>query len=258
MSEIFLLQGNQRAVVALASALQPPHRVSVFESFSQLEHRLLSRMPNACVLDAFHFSSPEPLTSLRRIRLRHPALALVVASEFGGREMDLYFLGRLKVDGVIRLEDRPSSRDILNVMDRAMAASLATSVIEGVGAGLPPLGKAAIRWTIEHAETGPQVSELAAAMAMRPRLLLREMTDLNLMSPRAFLLWGRLIRASQLLERPHETVESVAFYLGYATGGALGKALKRHVGCSPTDLLRLGGLATTLDIFRRKALRPIG
>jgi AraC-like DNA-binding protein len=172
--------------------------------------------------------------------------------------MDLYHLGRLSVDGVIRMEDNPSSRGILAVVDGAIAASLATMVVLGAARDLPPLAHEAIRWAIEHAETGPQVSELAAALAMSPRAFLREMKALNLAPPRALLLWGRLIRASHLLERSSETVESVAFYLGYATGGALGKALKRHVGCSPTDLLQRGGLAWTLDVFRRQGLRTRG
>jgi AraC-like DNA-binding protein len=77
----------------------------------------------------------------------------------------------------------------------------------------------------------------------------------NLLPPRDLLVWGRLIRASHLLEQPNRTVESVAYQLGYATGGALRKALKRHVGCSPSTLLRRGGLAWTLEVFQRDGLR---
>jgi AraC-like DNA-binding protein len=171
--------------------------------------------------------------------------------------MDLYHLGRLNVDGVIRMESQPSSRDILTVVDGAIAASLATLVILQAARDLPPMVQEAIRWAIEHAEDRPQVSELAAALALSPRVLSRETRALSLASPRALLLWGRLIRASHLLERPSETVESVAFHLGYATGGALGKALKRHVGSSPTNLLERGGLSWTLKVFRRQGLHPV-
>ena len=81
---------------------------------------------------------------------------------------------------------------------------------------------------------------------------------MDLAPPRSLLLWGRLIRASHLLESSSQTVESVAFHLGYATGGTLSKALKRHVGCSPTELLRRGGLAWTLEVFRKKGFRKEG
>ena len=255
MDDIFLLQSDQRAITALMGALDPPHRTRLLGSLAELELRLQGPQPKACILSFSDSPSSSSLNSLRRLRSRHPTVALVVASDFRGREMELYHLGRLSVDGVIRMEAEPSPRDILAVVDGAIARSLSTLVILKAAPDLPPLAQEAIRWTIEHAEARPQVSELAAALAMTPRVLLREMTGMNLVSPRSLLLWGRLIWASYLLERPSETVESVAFHLGYATGGALGKALKRHVGCSPTHLLERGGLAWTLDIFQRTGFR---
>ena len=182
-------------------------------------------------------------------------MALIVASDFSGREMDLYQLGRLNVDGVLRLENRNSVRDILTTVDRAIATALAGRVVTATVAELPPLAQDAVRWTIENADTQPQVSELAAALAMSPRVLLRELRVLGLSPPRTLLLWGRLIRASHLLDRPSATVEAVAYHLGYSTGGALGKALKRHVGCSPTLLRKKGGLEWTLKVFQRRGLR---
>jgi AraC-like DNA-binding protein len=183
-------------------------------------------------------------------------MALVVASDFSGREMELYHLGRLGIDGVIRTEAGLSGRDVLTVVDRALSAAVASRVLSAVGDDLPPLIQETIRWAIEHAETRPQVSELAAAVAMSSRVLRRELRAFDQMRPRDLLLWGRLIRASYLLERPSETVESVAFRLGYATGGALGKALKHHFGCSPTDLIGRGGLAWAMKALHQRGLRP--
>jgi len=221
----------------------------------ELERLLRKTKPQVCVLDAFDSRPPIPLAALRRLRQKHPAVALVVASDFTGREIELYHLGRMSVDGVIRMEEAPHPRDVRIVLDGAIATSLAQMVVHGVARDFPPLGQVAIRWTIEHAEARTQVSQLAAALGLSPRAFHREIKALELAPPRDLLLWGRLIRASHLLERSHETVESVAFHLGYATGGTLSKALKRHVGCSPTELLRRGGLAWTLEIFGRKGPR---
>ena len=225
------------------------------ETFPELEALLQDTEAQGCILDIFDSASSITLTSLRRLRRRHPTLALIIASDFSGKEMDLYHLGRLSVDGVIRIEDQASSRDILSVVNNALAASLATLVVRNTAPDLAPIAQDAIRWVIEHAESRPRVSELSSALAMSPRAFLREMKTLDLVSPRTLLLWGRLIRASNLLERSSETVESVAFHLGYSTGGALGKALKRHVGCSPTELLERGGLTWTLEVFLRRGLR---
>jgi len=235
----------------LVGALDPPYRVGSVEGIEDLETRLQVSEPQACILDIFDPPPPIPLNSLASLRRKHPTVALVIAADFSGREMDLYHLGRLSVDGVIRMENRPHPRDVLAVVEGAIAASLATRVLQKGNVDLPLLGQEAIRWAIEHAEHTPQVSDLAAAMATNTRSFMREMKAVGLGSPRDLLLWGRLIRASHLLERSDETVESVAFRMGYSSGGALGKALKRHVGCSPTELLDRGGVAWTLGVFGR-------
>jgi AraC-like DNA-binding protein len=215
--------------------------------------RYLTRAkPQACILDVF---DPRPGVSfdlLRRLRFDHPNVALVVAADFTGREMELYNLGRLGIDGVIRLEKALRPREILAVVNRAINASLANRFILDAAADLPPLAQEAFRWAIEHADSRPQVSELANALSLSPGALARELRASRLGSPRTLLLWGRLIQASNLLERPGETVESVAFHLGYSTGGALGRALKRHTGCSPSGLLERGGFTWVMDAFKEQ------
>ncbi|MBT8398006.1 MAG: helix-turn-helix transcriptional regulator [Gemmatimonadetes bacterium] len=251
MDDILVLPSDQRAAAALNGALEPPYRVGSVAGIEDLVASIKMREPQACILDIFDPPPPIPLSSLGSLKRNHPNVALVIASDFSEREMDLYHLGRLSVDGVIRMENRPNARDVLAVVDRAIAASLATRVIRESAVRISPLGQEAIRWAIEHAEHTPQASDLAAAMAMSPRSFMREMKAVGLGSPRALLLWGRLIRASHLLERSAETVESVAFKLGYSSGGALGKALKRHVGCSPTELLDQGGVMRTMEVLGR-------
>lgn len=255
MAEILLLQADQRAYAILSGALAARYQCRQIHHFSEVEALIPQAGPRGCVLDVFDSSAPIYLSALRHFRRKHPSVALVAASDFSGREMELYHLGRGGMGGVIRLEEAPTAREILLVLDRALASSLAEMVVRSVARDLPPLGQEAIRWAIERAEARPQVSNLAAALALSPRAFHRELRALDLAPPRSLLLWGRLIQATHLLDRPHETVENVAFRLGYATGGALRKALKRHVGCSHTTLLKRGGLACTLEVFQRKALR---
>lgn len=254
MDTILLLQGDKRIKASLFGALDPFFPMRPVQDFSALESLLDTVVPLACVLDIFDSPNFVTLAALRRVRRKHPTVPLIIASDFTGREIDLYHLGRLRVDGVIQVEDRPSARDVLAIVNDAVTTSLATKVVLETDRRLPSMAKDAIRWAVEHAENRPQVSEFAEALAMSPRVFGREMKALGLTTPRALLLWGRLIRASHRLERPSETVESVAFNLGYATGGALGKALKRHVGCSPTALLKKGGLTWTLKVFKNRGL----
>ncbi len=147
MDDILLLQSDQRAAAALIGALDPPHRVRAVADFKELEVLLRSVTPQACILDLFDPPPSIPFPTLSRLRRKHPTVALIIASDFDGREMDLYHLGRLSVDGVIRMDAGPSARDILAVVDKAIAAALATLVVLGVrrrnptpGAGSHSLG----------------------------------------------------------------------------------------------------------------------
>jgi AraC-like DNA-binding protein len=258
LDDIFILPSDHRAAAALRQALDPPHRVRTLDEFSELQKSLRAASPQACILDVFDPRPGVSLDHLRRLRHEHPTVALVVAADFSGREMELYSLGRIGIDGIIRLEETLPSREILTVVNRAITASLANRVILGTATDLPPLAQGAIRWAIEHADSKPRVSELAAALSVSHRTLVREVRSWRLESPRTLLIWGRLIRGAHLLERPGETVESAAFHLGYSTGGAFGKALKRHTGCSPSELLERGGLAWALEVFQRQAIGATG
>lgn len=258
MADILFLQADQRAHATLSRALQGRYRCRQIQHFSDIEALVSQAGPRGCVLDVFHPTSPVPLSTLRNFRRRHPSVALIAAADFTKREMDLYHLGKGGVGGIIRLEESPPAREIQRVVDRALASSLAEVVILTVARDLPPLAQESIRWTIERAEARPRVEDLAAGLGLSPGAFRRELRALDLAPPRSLLLWGRLIQATYLLERPDETVENVAFRLGYATGGALRKALKRHVRCSPTTLLKRGGLAWTLEAFQKDGLQGPG
>jgi AraC-like DNA-binding protein len=256
--QILVLPSGPRASANLTHALSPPFRIQTAADLDELWARLEEDLPEACILDLLGLPLSSTFDSLETLRYRFPFLALIIATDFSGREMDLYRLGRLNVDGVLRMESGPSDRTIRGAVEGATATSLRRRVLEELRDDLPAAGRTALGWAIEHAESAPQVSALAAVFATGEATLARRFRRLGLGSPRSLLVWGRLIRGSQLLARRSETVESVAFRLGYSTGGALGKAMRRHVGCSPTDLVRQGGLTRALKAFRESGPRPSG
>jgi AraC-like DNA-binding protein len=255
MSHLLLLQPDPRAGAALSAALDEEYGLRRVETWEELLREMGRSLPLGCVVDLCPRAFPSPETQLRMLRRTYPGVTIIVQSEFAGRELDLYRLGRLDVDGVIRMDGSMSPLRVRRVVASALAARLGKMVVESSATNLPPLARGCIRWAVEHAGSAPQVSDLAAAMALSPRALLRELKAMDLPTPRKLLLWCRLIHAAHLLERPGMTVECAAFRLGYSTGGALRKALKRHMGSSPTSLRNRGGLAWALEVFRRRALR---
>jgi AraC-like DNA-binding protein len=189
------------------------------------------------------------MSELRRLRGRFPEVAIVIYADFHGRELDLYDLGRMGVDGVILSREEDSHRRIRGAVDRALSTSLAKRVTAKLEHAVPGLGLRCIEWSVERAGECPQVSDLARQIRTSPRALTRELRGMGLPSPRHLLLWGRLLQAARMLDAIGTTVEDVAFQLGYATGASLGRALKEQTGFSPTELQEAGGLDAVLDTF---------
>jgi len=254
--ELLLLLSDPRARAALIDALSPPHGIRTLHDPLELFGISRENSPIACIFDMFESGQAFPPPWLRAAREHHPYLAFLTASDSSGRDMDMYGLGKTGVDGVIRWDANPSQRDIVVTLDLAVCAALARGVLAEFQDVLPFRAHRALGWSIEHALESPQVSDLASALTLSPSRLARELKKAGTVPPRRLLVWGRLIVASHLLGHPDETVESVAFRLGYSTGGSLGKAVKENLGCSPTELLRRGGLAWVSKVLREAITPP--
>lgn len=251
MSALALYQPDARAEARLRDALSQEYRLVECESWEHLWGVARSERIDGCVLDPYSDGEEPGRVRLRRFRRRFPDLVIVVFAEFQGRELDLYHLGRLGVDGVILSREERSHRRIRNAVGLALSASLASRIGERLDGTVPPLGVRCVEWAVKHAVECPQVRDLAAEVRMSPRALARELRSLGLPSPRQLLLWGRLVQATRMLDDPETTVEDAAFALGYATGASLGRAIKEQTGLSPTELSRAGGADSVVDAFVR-------
>ncbi|MGW8264853.1 MAG: hypothetical protein ACWGSQ_00700, partial [Longimicrobiales bacterium] len=149
MAEILILNANSRAAAILVGALESRYTCGRISALGEMEALLPRGGPRGCILGLFDPGLAFPLTALRRLRQQHPSLALLVAGDFSGREMDLYHLGRVSVDGVIRFEENPAPRQILALVDGALATRLAEVVVQTVAQDLPPLVQEALRWAVE-------------------------------------------------------------------------------------------------------------
>lgn len=254
MALLALLQSDQRAAARLQTALGQDHELLHFRTWERFWSAVSREPIEGCILDIYHPDRPISLTRIHKLRQRHPTLAIVVYSDFSGREMELFRLGRLSVDGVIlagRGDDRYRMREAVRM---ALSASVATRVADALHGRFASVGLLVLQWAVEHAHEHPGVDELAEALCVSPSSLARELRVLGLPTARRLLLWGRLLQAGRLLESRGTTAERVAHRLGYATASGLRKALKIHCGCPPTVVAERGGLSWVLQSFIRREL----
>lgn len=236
MAALALFQPDTQSRARLRDALRDHHRLTICQSWTELWERMVQGSLDGCIIDPYNSFDPVSLPEVLHFRRRFPGTAVVVCGDFSGRELDLYYLGRMGVDGVILGAGESSGpRQLRGRVEMALSSWLAKRVADALDGAIPHLGVRAIRWAIAHAEECPQVQDLARAVRLSPRALSRELRARGLPSPRQLLLWGRLFQAARMLDRSDATVEEVAFRLGYATGASLGRAFRERVGLSPSE-----------------------
>ena len=210
---------------------------------------------DGCVVDIYHPTRALTLPGLQRLRRRMPPLAIVVYADFSDREFDLFELGRLKIDGVILTGTTDQPTETRRAVAGALAGAAALGLTGALHGQLHPLGIECLRWSIEHAEDSPCVTQMAEAFALTPAALARELHDRRLPTPARLLLWGRLFGAARLITNPDRGVEDAAFRLGYSSASALGRAFRRETGLTPSELRSRGPLACALGGFLRREVR---
>ncbi|MFG1691495.1 helix-turn-helix domain-containing protein [Gemmatimonadota bacterium] len=249
MPKLALLQPDPRERARIGAALGDEFALVHCKGWKRLQRVLREQGPDGAIIDLYGTPGGVPLASIQRLRRKHPSLALIVYSEFTAREMDLYVLGRMSVDGVIRAEEVKGARDFKDRVTQALASGLASTVQDALHTRVPTLVLDSLTWAVEHAHRAPRVNDLANAQGFTPRSLSRDLVGLGGPSPGQILLWGRLIRAAKLLEDPERTVESAAHSLGYSTGAALRKAFGHSADVSPARITEEGGVALVMEAF---------
>lgn len=93
----------------------------------------------------------------------------------------------------------------------------------------------AMTWALEHLGDELHLDAWASQASMSRRTFTRRFHDRTGSSPGAWLLEQRLHRATELLERTDDTVESVARQVGYGSAASLREHFGRRFGTSPSQ-----------------------
>lgn len=242
MAHVVVMHPDLRGEARIFEALAAHHRCTAVSGWPELERLLEREDADGCVVDADTPSRSEALAAIGGLRRRHPDLALVVHADLHDADPELVRLGGMGVDAVLQARRPPWASGIRRATEGALASARARQAARIVGGRLSREAREALAWAVEHAYREPTVGRMAGALGHTPGSLGGALRQAGLPSPARVLLWGRLIHAGALLARDGRTVESSALHLGYATAGALSRAMRREVGSPPTEVARQGGL----------------
>ena len=255
MARLAVLEPDARLAARLSTALADHHELIECADIGQLWDVVMTRPVDGAVIDIYHPAHPVSLSDLQRLRRRVPPLAIVVYADFRNRELDLFELGRLKIDGVILTGATDQPQQTRRAVTEALCAADTLGVTDVLVGELHPLGVECLRWAIERAQDSPSVEHLAEASGLTSSGLARELSKRQMPSPARFIFWGRLFRAASLLSNADLRAEDVAFRLNYSSASALTRALRRETGFSLRELRHRGTTACVLDSFLKRAMQ---
>lgn len=199
------------------------------------------------------------MAEIRRLRQAHPGIAIVAHADVAQGDLEVVRLGRIGVDGIV-LAAQPFSHGtpggIRHAVERALSFARAERVRSALQGRYGSFGAEALAWAVEHAPDAPDVAAFAGAMGRSRRALARALRADGMPLAGRVLVWGRLLLAGAYLARDHRTVEDAAYALGYSSANALGRAMKRETGYTPSEVARRGGLAFVQSaLFPRRSAR---
>jgi AraC-like DNA-binding protein len=106
-----------------------------------------------------------------------------------------------------------------------------------------------VMFILDEARASLSVSEIARALGMSRRTLLRRLQRDRLPAPRSLIGWCRLILAARLMEDAGRTIESVALTLDFPSAASLRNMLWRYAHLRPTEIRGDGGARAVLQQF---------
>jgi AraC-like DNA-binding protein len=248
LARLALLQLNPTSAARIQDALSTSHELILFSEWAQLAHALESEGWDGCLIDPFALTPAIPTSELKRMRVRHPDLLIVVFADFTGRGAQMTMLGRI-LDEIIVAGVEDDIESIRRVVSNALGHALARRLRSALTAELVGIEAEALVWSARNAGTRPRVAHLARSLNESSRSLSDRLRSEGACTARSLLLWGRLFRAGQMLGRGRNTVQSVAFALGYSADSAFRKTVRAHLGVPPSRVPENGGFDLVIHKF---------
>ena len=192
-------------------------------------------------------------TELRGFLWEFPSVTVVAAIEVrAGCSHDLRTLGEWGVADVISIYEDDTAEGMLRRLWLAQGRPLQNLLARSLPATMSGRSRTLLMTAAEVVSMGGKGRELARALHLSQRTVLRWAERAGLPPPRRILAWMRILLASSLLDDPGRTVFSVACACGYASDSSLRRAMQDFLGTIPTHLRREGAFERATHAFLRE------
>ena len=182
--------------------------------------------------------------ALRALLWEFPSATVVAAMELRpGRSHDVRTLGEWGVTDIIAIGEEDTQEAINRRLRSAQGRPLQHLLQRCLPSSVSGRSRTLLMTAAEVVSMGGRGRDLAKAMHLSERTVLRWSERAALPPPRRLMAWMRILLAASLLDDPGRTVLSVAYACGYSSDSSLRRAMQDFLGTIPTTLRREGAFS---------------
>ncbi len=161
----------------------------------------------------------------------------------------LLTLGAWGIADLICLEQDATAEAIGQLLLSVSGMRLRALLEELLPPTTPGRARSILLIAADAVSSGGHATDLADALGVTRRTLLRWCEDAGLPAPRRIMTWMRILLAAEMLDEPGRTVASIAFACGYASDTALRTTLTMQLGKTPKALRQEGAFMAASQAF---------
>lgn len=220
------------------------------DDLDDLVSRAPAREALAVIVDLVERSGHSSAPAVARIRVRRPDLPIILWCD-RDQVSDLTPFARAGVSGVVFRDESELERRLLSSVTRASDVAFTQLTDQALHRRVPSPFIPVVRFCLDHAAAMPRVDVVARAVGMTPKALAAQLRGAGLPPVSALVTWSKALIAAYRLEKTTEPVAAIARSLGFSSGSALRRLLKRSTNELPQVLREPGGFGWALRCFER-------
>jgi len=217
----------------------------------ELVARAAFREALAVVIDLADAEGESTESVVRRIRAQRPILPIVLWAERATAAAVLPGFAAAGVSAIVFRDDPDLEVRLLSALTRARDVAFQQLTDQALHRRVPSSLIPVFRVCLDHAARLPRVEGIARSVGLKPQALASRLRQAGLPPLSAIVMWSRALIAAYRLEHSTEPVVEIARSLGFASGSALRRLLKRCANETPNGVRQPGGFGWTLRCYER-------
>lgn len=229
------------------------------DDLDDLTIRAPAREALAVVIDVADRSGAPSAPAVAWIRKRCPHLPIVLWCDREAADGETLAASiRAGVSAVIIRDENELERRLMSALTRASDVAFQQLTDQALHRRVPSPFIPVVRFCLDHASSSPRAEIVARTVGMNSRALAVQLKRAGIPPVSSLMMWSKALVAAYRLEKTTEPVAVIARSLGFSSGSALRRLLKRCANEPPQAIRAPGGFGWVLRCFERQLSKGPG